>query len=68
VSLLKTCLPEVGASNRRDEVRRCGDLVKLRSRTADAWRDAYVLLQWRLNLLLVIPEGMLRPGERDCPS
>ena len=36
-----------------------GDLVKVRSKTADDWRDAYVLIQRGRNLLLVIPEGMI---------
>jgi hypothetical protein len=36
-----------------------GDLVKVRSKTADNWRDAYVLIQRGRNLLLVIPEGMI---------
>ena len=36
-----------------------GDLVKVRSETADDWRDAYVLIQRGRNLLLVIPEGMI---------
>ena len=38
-----------------------GDLVKVRSKTADDWRDAYVLIQRGRNLLLVIPEGMIHP-------
>jgi hypothetical protein len=38
-----------------------GDLVKVRSKTADDWRDAYVLIQRGRNLLLVIPEGMNHP-------
>jgi hypothetical protein len=38
-----------------------GDLVKVRSKAADDWRDAYVLIQWGRNLLLVIPEGMAYP-------
>ena len=38
-----------------------GDLVKVRSKTADNWRDAYVLIQRGRNLLLVIPEGMIYP-------
>jgi hypothetical protein len=36
-----------------------GDLVKVRSKTAHHWRDAYVLIQRGRNLLLVIPEGMI---------
>ena len=39
-----------------------GDLVKVRSKTAVGWRDAYVLMQRGRNLLLVIPEGMIHPG------
>jgi hypothetical protein len=35
--------------------------VKVRSKTADIWRDAYVLIQRGRNLLLVIPEGMIHP-------
>ena len=38
-----------------------GDLVKVRSKTAGNWRDAYVLIQRGCNLLLVIPEGMIYP-------
>ena len=38
-----------------------GDLVKVRSKTADSWRDAYVVIQRGRNLLLVIPEGMIQP-------
>ena len=38
-----------------------GDLVKVRSKSADHWRDAYVLIQRGRNLLLVIPEGMIHP-------
>jgi hypothetical protein len=38
-----------------------GDLVKVRSKTTDNWRDAYVLIQRGRNLLLVIPEGMIYP-------
>jgi len=38
-----------------------GDLVKVRSKTADNWRDAYVLIQRGRNLLLVIPEGVIYP-------
>jgi hypothetical protein len=38
-----------------------GDLVKVRSKTAVGWRDAYVLMQRGPNLLLVIPEGMIHP-------
>jgi hypothetical protein len=38
-----------------------GDLVKVRSKTADNWRDAYVLIQRGQKLLLVIPEGMIHP-------
>jgi hypothetical protein len=37
-----------------------GDLVKVRSKTADNWRHAYVLMQRGHNLLLVIPEA--EPG------
>ena len=33
--------------------------MKVRSKTADDWRDAYVLIQRGRNLLLVIPEGMI---------
>lgn len=36
-----------------------GDLVKVRLKTAENWRDAYVLIQRGRNLLLVIPEGMI---------
>jgi hypothetical protein len=36
--------------------------VKVRSKTADDWCDAYVLIQRGHNLLLVIPEGMVHPG------
>ena len=36
--------------------------MKVRSRTAVGWRDAYVLMQRGRNLLLVIPEGMIHPG------
>jgi hypothetical protein len=35
--------------------------VKVRSKTDDDWRDAYVLIQRGSNLLLVIPEGMVYP-------
>ena len=35
--------------------------MKVRSKTADNWRDAYVLIQRGRNLLLVIPEGMIYP-------
>ena len=35
--------------------------MKVRSKTADSWRDAYVLIQRGRNLLLVIPEGMIYP-------
>ncbi len=38
-----------------------GDLVKVRAKSADHWRDAYVLIQHGRNLLLVIPEGMIHP-------
>ena len=38
-----------------------GDLVKVRSKTAVGWREAYVLMQRGRNLLLVIPEGMIHP-------
>jgi len=38
-----------------------GDLVKVRSKTAVGWRDAYVLMQRGRNLLLVIPERMIHP-------
>jgi hypothetical protein len=38
-----------------------GDIVKVRSKTADNWRDAYVLIQRGQKLLLVIPEGMIHP-------
>jgi hypothetical protein len=38
-----------------------GELVKVRLKTAENWRDAYVLTQRRRNLLLVIPEGMIYP-------
>jgi hypothetical protein len=38
-----------------------GELVKVRSKTAENWRDAYVLTQRGRNLLLVIPEGMIYP-------
>ena len=36
-----------------------GDLVKVRSKTADDWRAAYVLIQRGQKLLPFIPEGML---------
>jgi hypothetical protein len=39
-----------------------GDLVKVRSKEADDWRDEYVLIQRGHKLLLVIPEGMTDPG------
>jgi hypothetical protein len=32
--------------------------VKVRPKTTDSWRDAYVLIQRGRNLLLVIPQGM----------
>ena len=35
--------------------------MKVRSKTADKWRDAYVAVQRGRNLLLVIPEGMILP-------
>ena len=38
-----------------------GDLVKVRSKMADSWRDAYVAVQRGRNLSLVIPEGMIQP-------
>lgn len=38
-----------------------GDIVKVRSKTADNWRDAYVVIQRGRNLLLVIPEGVIHP-------
>jgi hypothetical protein len=38
-----------------------GDLVKVRSKTADNWRDGYLVIQRGRNLLLVIPEGMIHP-------
>jgi hypothetical protein len=38
-----------------------GDIVKVRSKTADNWRDAYVVIQRGRNLLLVIPEGVIPP-------
>ena len=38
-----------------------GDLVKVRSKTADHWRDACVLIQRGRDLLLLIPEGMIHP-------
>jgi len=38
-----------------------GDIVKVRSKAADNWRDAYVLIQRGQKLLLVIPEGMIHP-------
>jgi hypothetical protein len=38
-----------------------GDFVKVRSKAADDWCDAYVLIQRGRNLLLVIPEGMIHP-------
>jgi hypothetical protein len=38
-----------------------GDLVKVRPKTTDNWRNAYVLIQRGSNLLLVIPEGMIEP-------
>ena len=51
------------ASQREDHPRHwsTGDLVKVRSKTADNWRDAYVLIQRGQKLLLVIPEGMIHP-------
>jgi hypothetical protein len=42
-----------------------GELVKVRSKTAENWRDAYVLTQRGRNLLLVIPEGMIYPDGRQ---
>ena len=38
-----------------------GDIVKVRSKTADSWLNAYVLTQRGQKLLLVIPEGMIHP-------
>ncbi len=38
-----------------------GDIVKVRLKTDDNWRDAYVVIQRGRNLLLVIPEGMIFP-------
>ena len=38
-----------------------GEIVKVRSKTADNWRDAYVLVQRGQKLLLVIPEGVVHP-------
>ena len=35
--------------------------MKVRSKTAEDWRDAYVMNQRGRNLLLVIPEGMIYP-------
>jgi hypothetical protein len=51
------------ASQREDDARHrsTGDIVKVRSKTADNWRDAYVLIQRGQKLLLVIPEGMIHP-------
>jgi hypothetical protein len=51
------------ASQREDDARHwsTGDIVKVRSKTADNWRDAYVLIQRGQKLLLVIPEGMIYP-------
>jgi hypothetical protein len=45
-----------------------GDFVEVRSKAADDWRDAYVLIQRGRKLLLVIPEGMIHPGViPSCP-
>jgi hypothetical protein len=51
------------APQQEDHPRRwsTGDIVKVRSKTADNWRDAYVLIQRGQKLLLVIPEGMIHP-------
>jgi hypothetical protein len=38
-----------------------GDIVMVRSKTADNWRDTYVLIQRGQKLLLVISEGMIYP-------
>ena len=43
-----------------------GDIVRVRSKTADNWRDAYVRIQRGQKLLLVIPEGIMHPdGSRE---
>jgi hypothetical protein len=38
-----------------------GDIVKVRLKKTDNWRNAYVVVQRGRNLLLVIPEGMIFP-------
>jgi hypothetical protein len=38
-----------------------GDIVKVRSKTAASWLNAYVLSQRGQKLLLVTPEGMIHP-------
>jgi hypothetical protein len=43
------------------------DLVKVHSKTAVDWRDAYVLIQWGRNLLLVIPEGLIHSDGTRLP-
>jgi hypothetical protein len=35
--------------------------VRVRSKTTHIWRDAYVVLQRRRNLLVVLPEVMIQP-------
>ena len=54
---------ENNAPQREDHSRHwsTGDIVKVRSKTADNWRDAYVLIQRGQKLLPVIPEGMIHP-------
>jgi hypothetical protein len=56
---------ETRAPQREDDTQHWsrGDLVKVHSKTADDWHDAYVLIQRGRNLLLVIPEGMIHPCE-----
>jgi hypothetical protein len=46
-----------------------GDLVKVRSKTADNRRDAYMVIERERNLWLVVPEGMIHPdGTRHARS
>jgi hypothetical protein len=46
-----------------------GDTVKVRSETADNWRDAHALIQWGQKLLLVVPKGIIHPdGTRQTRS
>jgi hypothetical protein len=43
-----------------------GEIVKVRPKTADNWRAAYVLNQRGQKLLLVIPKGIIHPdGSRE---